>query len=250
MIEPARGRARACWRSTCRASAPRRRSPPRSSRAPPTWRRRCTSAALELGHRAPPRRRQLARRLGRAGDGPGRLGRLGDRDLPRRPLARAARRAPRQPAPLGPAPAPARRAWRCAAAALRERCSPPSPPTPSASPPRPGASLVLGWIDASGYDGANRAMRTHVFDPAGYPETAGDPRLGRARPPGRPAAARAPARRRPLPRPARASATRRPGTTPSWSPRPCSRAASVSGRRLSSGRVPSAQPSIPGRRRA
>jgi pimeloyl-ACP methyl ester carboxylesterase len=33
-----------------------------------------------------------------------------------------------------------------------------------------GRDLVLGWIDAAGYDGANRAMRTHVFDPTGYPE--------------------------------------------------------------------------------
>jgi pimeloyl-ACP methyl ester carboxylesterase len=29
--------------------------------------------------------------------------------------------------------------------------------------------LVLGWIDSEGYDGANKAMREHVFDPAGYP---------------------------------------------------------------------------------
>ena len=28
---------------------------------------------------------------------------------------------------------------------------------------------MLGWIDANGYDGANQAMRTHIFDPAGYP---------------------------------------------------------------------------------
>ncbi len=32
-----------------------------------------------------------------------------------------------------------------------------------------GRELILGWIDASGYDGANRAMRSHIFDPAGYP---------------------------------------------------------------------------------
>jgi pimeloyl-ACP methyl ester carboxylesterase len=29
--------------------------------------------------------------------------------------------------------------------------------------------LVLAWIDAEGYDGANKAMREHIFDPAGYP---------------------------------------------------------------------------------
>jgi pimeloyl-ACP methyl ester carboxylesterase len=40
---------------------------------------------------------------------------------------------------------------------------------PERIPAKIGRELVLGWIDASGYDGANRAMRTHVFDPAGYP---------------------------------------------------------------------------------
>jgi len=29
--------------------------------------------------------------------------------------------------------------------------------------------LVLAWIDSEGYDGANKAMREHIFDPAGYP---------------------------------------------------------------------------------
>ena len=41
---------------------------------------------------------------------------------------------------------------------------------PERVPPAAARALVLGWIDAAGYDGANRAMRTHVFDPAGYPE--------------------------------------------------------------------------------
>lgn len=41
---------------------------------------------------------------------------------------------------------------------------------PERIPRAAGRELVLGWIDASGYDGANRAMRTHVFDPADYPE--------------------------------------------------------------------------------
>jgi pimeloyl-ACP methyl ester carboxylesterase len=41
---------------------------------------------------------------------------------------------------------------------------------PQRVPPAAGRELVLGWIDANGYDGANRAMRTHLFDPAGYPE--------------------------------------------------------------------------------
>jgi pimeloyl-ACP methyl ester carboxylesterase len=41
---------------------------------------------------------------------------------------------------------------------------------PDLIPAKEGRELVLGWIDSSGYDGANKAMRTHVFDPAGYPE--------------------------------------------------------------------------------
>lgn len=41
---------------------------------------------------------------------------------------------------------------------------------PERIPAALGRELVLGWIDAPGYEGANRAMRTHVFDPAGYPE--------------------------------------------------------------------------------
>jgi len=41
---------------------------------------------------------------------------------------------------------------------------------PERIPATEGRELVLGWIDASGYEGANRAMRTHLFDPAGYPE--------------------------------------------------------------------------------
>ncbi len=40
---------------------------------------------------------------------------------------------------------------------------------PERIPPKAGRALVLGWIDASGYEGANRAMRTHVFEPGGYP---------------------------------------------------------------------------------
>jgi pimeloyl-ACP methyl ester carboxylesterase len=41
---------------------------------------------------------------------------------------------------------------------------------PERIPVAAGRELVLGWIDSSGYDGANRAMRTHIFEPAGYPE--------------------------------------------------------------------------------
>jgi pimeloyl-ACP methyl ester carboxylesterase len=53
---------------------------------------------------------------------------------------------------------------------LRERMLATFAAHPDRVPAREGRKLVLGWIDASGYDGANRAMRTHVFDPTGYPE--------------------------------------------------------------------------------
>ncbi|HEX3736254.1 MAG TPA: alpha/beta fold hydrolase, partial [Solirubrobacterales bacterium] len=32
-----------------------------------------------------------------------------------------------------------------------------------------GRKLTLGWMDADGYDGANKAMREHIFEPATYP---------------------------------------------------------------------------------
>jgi len=41
---------------------------------------------------------------------------------------------------------------------------------PDLIPAKEGRELVLGWIDSSGYDGANKAMRTHVFDPTDYPD--------------------------------------------------------------------------------
>lgn len=40
---------------------------------------------------------------------------------------------------------------------------------PERIPADAGRELVLGWIDSNGYDGANREMRTHLFDPDGYP---------------------------------------------------------------------------------
>jgi pimeloyl-ACP methyl ester carboxylesterase len=40
---------------------------------------------------------------------------------------------------------------------------------PDRIPPSAARQLVLGWLDGEGYDGANRAMRSHVFDPSGYP---------------------------------------------------------------------------------
>jgi pimeloyl-ACP methyl ester carboxylesterase len=52
---------------------------------------------------------------------------------------------------------------------LRDRAVATFAAHPERVPPRAGRELVLGWIDANGYEGANRAMRTHLFDPAGYP---------------------------------------------------------------------------------
>ena len=106
--------------------------------------------------------------MGRAG-----LGRLGDRALPGGPLVA------RRWAPAGAAPGAAGRlaGSRPAAARARPAAAGDAPAGISAIAAHPeripaggGRELVLGWIDANGYDGANRAMRTHVFDPAGYPE--------------------------------------------------------------------------------
>jgi pimeloyl-ACP methyl ester carboxylesterase len=40
---------------------------------------------------------------------------------------------------------------------------------PERIPAEVGRQLVLDWVDAEGYDGANRAMRTFVFDARDYP---------------------------------------------------------------------------------
>ena len=53
---------------------------------------------------------------------------------------------------------------------LRERATATFAAHPERIPAWAGRELVLGWIDAEGYAPANRAMRTHVFDPSGYPE--------------------------------------------------------------------------------
>ena len=83
------------------------------------------------------------------------------------------------PEPIGPresqARALARRLRPLASAALwvpavRRRALASSVAQPARVPVGTGRELVLGWIDADGYDGANRAMRAHVFDPRGYPE--------------------------------------------------------------------------------
>jgi len=39
---------------------------------------------------------------------------------------------------------------------------------PERIPTAAARELILSWVDADGYEGANRAMRTHVFDPSGY----------------------------------------------------------------------------------
>jgi pimeloyl-ACP methyl ester carboxylesterase len=69
---------------------------------------------------------------------------------------------------------------------------------PERVPVAAGRELVLGWIDSNGYDGANRAMRTHIFEPEGYPEAVPvtiawaelDRLLGPPKPERRPAGAR------------------------------------------------------------
>lgn len=81
---------------------------------------------------------------------------------------------------------------------LRERMVATFAARPERVPEDVGRELVLGWIDATGYEGANRAMRTHLFDPAGYPEDVPvtiawgvhDNLVGPPRPDRRPAGAR------------------------------------------------------------
>ena len=159
-----------CWCWTCPASARRRRCPPGSSRRAANLAAALRAELRGARGRAAARRRQLARRLGRAGDGARRLGRLGDRDLPRRPLAGAAGPAQgRHPRP-GPPPAPAGRSPACGSRPCARRALATFAAHPERIPAGAGRELVLGWIDSNGYDGANRAMRTHLFDPDGYPE--------------------------------------------------------------------------------
>jgi pimeloyl-ACP methyl ester carboxylesterase len=69
---------------------------------------------------------------------------------------------------------------------------------PERIPAAAGRELVLGWLDADGYEGANKAMREHIFDPAGYPDDVPvtiawgerDRLVGPPRPERRPAGAR------------------------------------------------------------
>jgi pimeloyl-ACP methyl ester carboxylesterase len=82
-------------------------------------------------------------------------------------------------APLGPRQRELRglaQRWRPAVRAalevpaLRRRMTATFAAHPERIPADAARQLVLGWIDSDGYDGANRAMRTHIFDPTGYPE--------------------------------------------------------------------------------
>jgi pimeloyl-ACP methyl ester carboxylesterase len=82
-------------------------------------------------------------------------------------------------APLGPRQNDVRalaQRWRPAVRAalevpaLRQRMTSTFAAHPERIPAAAARELVLGWIDANGYDGANLAMRTHLFDPSGYPE--------------------------------------------------------------------------------
>lgn len=82
----------------------------------------------------------------------------------RKPLGPRSRDARAWARRLRPALAPALRVR-----PIRERMVSTFAAHPERVPADAARELVLGWIDANGYDGANRAMRTHVFDPAGYP---------------------------------------------------------------------------------
>jgi pimeloyl-ACP methyl ester carboxylesterase len=53
--------------------------------------------------------------------------------------------------------------------ALRRRMLSTFAAHPERIPAGAGRELVLGWVDSNGYDGANLAMRTHIFEPEGYP---------------------------------------------------------------------------------
>jgi pimeloyl-ACP methyl ester carboxylesterase len=53
---------------------------------------------------------------------------------------------------------------------LRERMLATFAARPERIPAATARELILSWVDAEGYEAANRAMRSHVFDPNGYPE--------------------------------------------------------------------------------
>lgn len=53
---------------------------------------------------------------------------------------------------------------------LRHRLLATTVARPERVPAGAGRALILGWLDSDGYEGANREMRRHLFDPDGYPE--------------------------------------------------------------------------------
>jgi len=53
---------------------------------------------------------------------------------------------------------------------LRERMLATFAARPEQIPAAKARALILSWVDANGYEDANREMRSHVFDPSGYPE--------------------------------------------------------------------------------
>ena len=81
---------------------------------------------------------------------------------------------------------------------LRERAVGTFSGHPDRVPARAGRELVLGWIDAEGYEAANAAMRRYVFKPEKYPDDVPvtlawgelDGLVGPPRPERRPAGAR------------------------------------------------------------
>jgi pimeloyl-ACP methyl ester carboxylesterase len=54
---------------------------------------------------------------------------------------------------------------------LRERAIATFAAHPERVPARAGRELVLGWLDAPGYDAANSAMRRYVFTPEKFPDS-------------------------------------------------------------------------------
>ena len=181
--------------------------------------------------RAPARRRQQPRRLGRAGDGPRRLAPPRSPRSPPpgsggKPLGPRARDVHGSPAGVRPLVSLALRLPPPAAGDALDLRRPPRA-DPRGAGPRAGPRLdrrqrLRGREpgDAHPRLRPGRATRTTSRSPSpGASSTAWSARRGpSAAPPAR-ASCSSPT-----------SATRRPGTTPSWSPAPCSRAATVSPR--------------------
>ena len=184
------------------------------------------AVADALAARRPPRRRQLARRLGRARARGGRPRELGDRDRPRRACgpsrwrrsaaSRARSRAPSAPIVPALVRSPAgRRLALASTVAHAERV-----------PPAAALRLVRAYADAPGFEDVNRAMRAGRFTRLEHlrvPVTLAWPEYDRLV-----AQARAPAADRPQRGRSPTPATSRCGTRPSRSRSCCCRAAGAS----------------------